>query len=658
MAATLLSGAFAACSDKEDIAADVTTKDYVDFTVGDGDSRTVRDEKDKYQINWDNGDKVRVFCAEAIGANSQGYADYTVEKGTGAANKGKLQYISDGLQWSETAGTTHHFYAVYPADDSKILGETDGVVRFKMPVSQTVKVTEKSTTTVDGQQTTHYQCAPVMDNAYMVAYYDTDVHGKVPLDFQPIMTTIDVTVKNGISPNETNSTITVTGVSIIDESALGSDEFSYNVREGKMVASESEMTATQTFFVSVQNDDEDFVDLESGGSLKFTVFLPPVAINESHKVKVRVHCTGGSPQVVALGGNVQTDADGNTHKLDFKAGSLGSIALKVKNLLSNNWITPLDSNIYVQQLSIPGTNESVAYLSSGNQVNQGWNIENQLAMGIRAFDIHGESNNLVGSTTGWTLYAKGSQSTQLTTLLEETFLPFLEKNPGEFVILQLKTENKSFKNFDSYFEDFLGDKLVQWKPDLRIGECRGKIVCLMRYYSHSKDPYNGWKKPGIMYEEFGTGSGTVHVNISSVKKSDAPEKLPLLYYFARNSGENYTDDRLTQIETMLERTKALGKQENNSGFPWSVCYVAASTNEGKKNNYETTAGYLKNAQAMHPVLFKWMNRQESFGPLGIVYMDWVGRRDVDQDGTAYNGVYGDLLPAAIIDNNYRFTMQR
>lgn len=57
-----------------------------------------------------------------------------------------------------------------------------------------------------------------------------------------------------------------------------------------------------------------------------------------------------------------------------------------------------------------------------------------------------------------------------------------------------------------------------------------------------------------------------------------------------------------------------------------------------------------------PVYNYLMNENRTPGSTGIVLLDYVGDR-VCQDYTGYT-VYGDLLPQAIIDNNYKYRMQR
>lgn len=69
------------------------------------------------RIDWDDGDAIRIYCAEASEPSSK-YHDYFIKTGTVSAS-GKLSNAelnhdpgSTGLRW----GTgTHNFYALYPS---------------------------------------------------------------------------------------------------------------------------------------------------------------------------------------------------------------------------------------------------------------------------------------------------------------------------------------------------------------------------------------------------------------------------------------------------------------------------------------------------------------------------------------------------------------
>lgn len=67
----------------------------------------------------------------------------------------------------------------------------------------------------------------------------------------------------------------------------------------------------------------------------------------------------------------------------------------------------------------------------------------------------------------------------------------------------------------------------------------------------------------------------------------------------------------------------------------------------------TTGRYQKNASQVHRPIHNTLTNETDFGPTGIVFMDWVGTREA----SSYT-VYGDLLPQAIIDHNYKYRMLR
>lgn len=669
MAASLLVAAAAtSCSEKEDVATGDDSQ-YVDFSVGGGTTRTVRDEANKYQINWDftNTDKVRVYSDKATTSGGKNFADYEVKESDvspSAKNKGKLQGHDDGLCWTEER-QQHKFYAVYPADDSRVLGADfeKGTITFKAQTNQKVVVTSSTERTEAGLTRHDYVCAPVMENAYMVATATAYNSEKVALTFEPVTTTLDITVKNNNENNsEDDGTITVLGVSVIDENASGDNEYVYDVNTkglaGTKTATE-DAKSTQTTYVSFQTKDSDgndqyYLDLKHTESVKFTVFLPPVAVNADRQLKLRVHCTGGTPEIT-IGGDANKDKSDKA--ISFNARDLGNVKINIKNPESNNWITPLDGDILVQQLSIPGTNEAISYLAqTAKYVKQNKTIKQQLAMGIRAFDVHTNHPGLMGSS--FNLYANGSSlndmakydgsgssDATLRALLTEQFIPFLKENKGEFIFMFL-TENSRWTNLYQRLnadlrDDADADYTVTWKPELTIDDCRGKVIVMARDVNN-QDNMSSW----MVYATDNFSSTT-----SEVKSLDlyVNEKVQgTLYYFARNSGGNYTTGtesdgeptRFKYVRNMLETVKTA------TGTPWCLTYMAGASNDEK-------SGYLANAELMHPYFFNWANKQTTFGPFGIVFMDFVGSRKTDDVTT-----YGDLLPQAIIDNNYRFTMKR
>lgn len=63
--------------------------------------------------------------------------------------------------------------------------------------------------------------------------------------------------------------------------------------------------------------------------------------------------------------------------------------------------------------------------------------------------------------------------------------------------------------------------------------------------------------------------------------------------------------------------------------------------------------YMRNASYVNKPIYDTLVAETNFGPTGIVFMDYVGQRST----TSYT-VYGDLLPQAIIEHNYKYRMLR
>ena len=87
--------AFAGCQDELD-QNKVKGGDYVPFAISEDKTRTAYDGTDAWQINWVEGDKVRVFCYEAEDVND---AEYSVTPDATTKSLGKLAPNGSGLKW-------------------------------------------------------------------------------------------------------------------------------------------------------------------------------------------------------------------------------------------------------------------------------------------------------------------------------------------------------------------------------------------------------------------------------------------------------------------------------------------------------------------------------------------------------------------------------
>lgn len=161
---------------------------------------------------------------------------------------------------------------------------------------------------------------------------------------------------------------------------------------------------------------------------------------------------------------------------------------------TRNWMTALSDDLYLYELSIPGTHDSGTgeFVGAGTSKCQNYNIMQQLNDGIRYFDIrvdeemdirHGITDCGIDFDDVW-----------------NDFTLFLKEHPGETIIMQLNSHDD---------DDEIADDLAKYMTDKntwtgssipKLGEVRGKVVLFRRY----KETANGgidvrsvWPKDGV-----------------------------------------------------------------------------------------------------------------------------------------------------------------
>ena len=625
----------------------------ISFAISETTTRTEYDASDNLQINWTEGDKVRIFCDEAEDVKN---AEYTVSQIS--KNAGKLVYNSEGLAWGGD-DLIHNFYAVYPADKNKVSVDENGIATFKVNHNQICTVTESP---AEGSTGGHYSTAPDMTNAYMVASLSTAPVDEVALTFKPIMTTLEITVKGCAGTND--RTVTLTGISIINKKAsypgVSEGVLKYDITNGAM-ASGSETATTETYYIGIKNGKNTYVDLKGTESITLTIFIPPVMIDAQNTVTIQVHATGELK--ATIGG--KTDIDGKTTTVSPGSKVKFTLPNMPTEKSGNNWITPLDDSIYVQQLSIPGTHDSSAkntssYLGfTGNT--QSKTLSEQWDMGIRAYDFrtaYRTSEKKMWMWHGFT-YCDVPLKECLDTLVNK-----IKANPGEFAIIQFRNESElsptgttdkdnskwesemynSLSSIDKANGNFKG--IIQWKPELTIGECRGYIIILTR------DAYQNIKKAGLVKDFPDNTRGTAKIS----SKDKSTDYLVQDYY--KYTTDNGSAAKIELVTNLYKDTKTFSDQTSTyyEKKAWALNHTSGYRGI-KIIGIEILIGsdeqYIRNAAYVNKPIYDMLMAETDFGPTGIVFMDYVGQR-------TYKGsdVYGDLLPQAIIDHNYKYRMLR
>ena len=433
IAYSLFAAAFVALSGCQD---DVVVKESVvpaqtgdEITFGSSlentgvDTRTVYGDEpvnDAYPVYWeaDGSDQISIYCPEAAQGKIVNYKvtpqnpDEIYDGAQGDQSKSlyvtKVNSGEAGLQWGSN-DKIHHFSAFYPA--SGILGNQDGKLKGFIPVEQDPVEWKKETNEAGGKT---YTGVANTDYAFMWAYntHNPQDGGDVPLIFKPWVTILDVEINGPANENEeikmssvqirSLSNETLNGEFLIDFNPVEDNESNNPTYEeyGNPNATRSQISI-EFYDKDWQNADGskgNFITLKQGDKIVVRFYLLPKDVNYDTSGEGRndlqVRVTPYNSAVLTRTLNAQ---NGTVHG-GILAHKVNKVILpSVSNLGPNYWMSSLDPNIYVTELSLPGSKFS--YQNTTDQTNvsthyQSLSVADQIKNGIRAFHVQTIGDNV------------------------------------------------------------------------------------------------------------------------------------------------------------------------------------------------------------------------------------------------------------------------
>lgn len=405
-----LAAVFAGCSDDFEggtVKNPVQIGDEVLFgtslSTSDADaksSRTVYGSRDEngVAVHWVDGDQIAIFCKETSQPANH-LVNYKIKPNAGDPSKAsevmKIDPNAAGLQWGSE--DLHHFYAFYPASAVHAAESDDqqGTISASIPVNQQpagwrqgpiASQDEK----VDGETTTF--ALPNMDYAYMYAYNAVDRKtvesgsGTIWLQFHNLVTVLDITI-----PAPATGSVVVTDVTVRavggDNTILTGDFDCYLRGAGAGEGAKPTCMPTgdmgqvrnvvnipcynqETGEFITLGDDEKFLNVKA--------YIIPDDVNpeiQPRTLQIAVNTLNGGEKKRTL-----TTASIKPHMVNRVL--LPSIDAEGDKY----WLSNLDPNIYLSELSVPGSKFSV--LTKANKadiVYQNHTIEEQFEDGVRAF---------------------------------------------------------------------------------------------------------------------------------------------------------------------------------------------------------------------------------------------------------------------------------
>ena len=314
------------------------------------------------------------------------------------------------------------------------------------------------------------------------------------------------------------------------------------------------------------------------------------------------------------------------------------LAAKAQVTDYQNWMAQLDDDAFVCQLSIPGAHDACSSsFSSASALGalfsgkvQTKTLEQMLTAGVRLFDLRPAVN---GSTLA--IYHGSLQTTYNFDTAMGQLRDYVIQHPTEFCVVVIRHEtdgDSNNSNFGSMLQTSLtsfSDYLVNFRPNLTVGEVRGKILFL------SRDEYNAPIRGGRI-----TGwPGNTSTNAGQCYGLETHKCSMWVQDFFEYSDVN---DKKSSIEAMLNQSRQLAGKYN---YTWVINETSGYKGTGTNSACQTNA---KNCNKYMQELLASGNYN---GPAGLVFMDYAA----DGDNSGY---YGLSLTKELVNHNFRYTMAK
>lgn len=361
-------------------------------TVYDDEPTKNPDGTSYYRVSWeaDGSDQVAIYCPQAAQTKLVKYSvTPDLQDPTHSSTVTKLNPDEAGLQWG--SDDDHHFYAFYPA--SRVTGTEDGKIKGEVPTTQNVTSWNIQDNTEGGKT---YYGKTNTDNAYMWAYgnFNRETMGNqdVPLTFHPWMTVLEITILGPQTGSKTVTNVNVRAIEGTQTALAGSFVCDMTpVEENKEngipnYVPESSGTVNNTISISGYNSEtQEFIELGPNDKMVVRAYLLPIDeqnATNARNIQISVATLNGAALTRTLGYSGHGENSIQPHKVN-------RVTLpRLVDTGTNYWMSSLDKDIYLSELSIPGSKFS--YLTKDNNafpVYQGATIQQQFLDGVRAFIV-------------------------------------------------------------------------------------------------------------------------------------------------------------------------------------------------------------------------------------------------------------------------------
>lgn len=674
--------------------------DEINFGISSNESaitRTIYDDEPTtdeagntyYRVTWepDGSDQIAIYCPQAQGKT---LCNYSVTPNTADPTKSsavtKVNANETGLLWGES--DPHHFYGFYPA--SAVKGTEDGKIRGHIPVTQTptgwkeVK-NDKGGTTIYGIANTDY--------AFMWAYgcfnRIEQPEYTIPLTFHPWVTILEIRIPG---PAENTGNVSISNINI-------------RATEGSSTVLSGDFICDMTPVEADPNAEPVYTPVEEESAVRNTISIPCYREGVGDEEGDFVTLTGPNDTLVVRAYLLPYEIKTNTRTLEVRVSPVsrpvltktlrdpqqagGVVPHKVNTVIlppvenregNNYWLSSLDENIYLSELSIPGSWNSTNIGNANSNFQTGTLVE-QFNEGVRGFMIgagvhytsHYVSDGLFQGHYEYDdgyLYVDQNDNNNITNVLKDLSEALADvvkddAHKNEFIFLQFSFNSDTDKPLtdgalgnNEVWTQTIQYQLNQLKqnnqynlyldpitPDTKISDVAGKIVLKFNTYDDASDNLiaSGAQLPAL-FSRYSGAYATADMRWGSPNLSNTTN---LKWFYQEgdhiitsgtSSGSNFTvTDKVSKIEDVFDESIKL-YQEGTAHDTWFYNLIGGY--------YTSDNSAVRWTNYISPKVTDILQMRDENASLGLVYMNHVNSDDSQN------------ILQTIIDNNFKFELRK
>lgn len=335
----------------------------------------------------------------------------------------------------------------------------------------------------------------------------------------------------------------------------------------------------------------------------------------------------------------------------------------------SNWMSHLPDEALVSQLSLPGAHDAATaegwagllgiIAGDNNSKTQEVKVAEQYKGGVRVFDIRPylEGDKL------WNSHGVTRLNKSIESLLDD-MVAFLEENPTEFFIFHVYQGGNGWEAAPKLAEMLTSDKyrsrVASFRNSLTVANMRGKMLFLCRH-DHSGTPWPGgylrnWTE--LNYEE----EKSAYINAGGTSNYDLNTQGATLYIqdMAGTEEAGEVEKKMQSIGRLLDFTTThTVAQAGQAVWTFNFASACSQTSMG----VSLSDGYRDNATYTNKFILDYLSAADyKPGPTGMIMIDYVCVETTKFRNNNYstngNTVYGKQLVEAIIDNNFRCSLEQ